>query len=290
MRSPLLATALLALVGCPGSATDDDTVGDDDSGAANCDRYNTWGWFGVELNLSGGSAQGIYADGVNPHLLLPHTEAGDCIFYKYTAPGCDPPCESPETCAFDDTCRPEPAWLDAGTVTITGTDPALTLTPTEHNTYYTTEVYPDLYTPGDTLTIEATGSDSVAPFQLAVAGTSRLSPLDQTFTMFEGEPLVITWDALGAPPEARVRIHLDNDHHGISAYAECDTLASAGSVTVPVPIVEAMISAGHSGIGTYVENATIQRYTSSVMPHDLGCVAFETTSSDWLHIETVLTE
>lgn len=294
MRTLALTTTLfaLSLTGCPESSDDDTATQDDDTSAPgdDCGRLDTWGWFGVELNQNGGSAQGIYADGVNPHLLLPHTEEGDCVFYRYEANHCEPPCESPETCAFDDTCRSEPAWLNVGTVTFTGTDPVLTLTPTEHNTYYTTEVYPDLYEPGGTLTIEATGGASAGPFDLDVRGTSILSPLDQTFTMVEGEPLVITWDAPGSPLEGRVRIHLDNDHHGISAYAECDTLASAGSVTVPATIVDLMVQAGHSGIGTYVENATIQRYTETTRRHDPGCVSFATTSSDWLHVETVLAD
>jgi len=289
MRRLALAAVVLLLAGCPESTQDDD-AGDDDTMAGECGWTDTWGWFGVELNQNGGSFQGIYASGVNPHLLSPHAEEGDCVFYRYSPPLCDPPCESPDTCAFDGTCRPEPTWLDVGAVTLTGTTPEITLEPTDHNTYYTTEAYSDLYTPGDTLTVEASGSAEVDPFSLSVDGTSLLSPLDQSFTMAEGEPMVITWDALGSPPEGRVLVHLDNDHHGISAYAECDTLASAGEITVPASIVDLMISAGHSGIGTYVENATIQRYTQTTIPHDPGCVAFATTSSDWLDIETVLAE
>ncbi len=106
--------------------------------------------------------------------------------------------------------------------------------------------------------------------------------------MVEGEPLVITWTVADGPPDAVVRVHLDNDHHGIPAYAECEAPSADGQLTVPASIVEKMIDVGGSGIGTYVENAYLLRFTRSVQPHDPGCVAVYSSSEAWLYVETVL--
>lgn len=283
----LMAWTLVGLAsGCPSEpVADDDTSEADD---AECTREEMLGSFGVETNHNGGSFWGVYYDNPDPRMLAAVAEDGDCVFHRYQAVECDPPCDSPLTCAYDGECRPEPERLDAGTVTVLGTDPPLVVLPTDTNIYYTTELYPGLTEAGSTITLEVRGSDDVASFATSVHATAWINPYEQTVTLIEGQPLTITWDGAGEPEDGRVRVQLDNDHHGISAYAVCDAEASLGELTVPVSIVELMIEAGSSGIGTYVENATIIRYSESVVRNDPGCVSFMTLSSGQLYVETVL--
>ncbi len=57
---------------------------------------------------------------------------------------------------------------------------------------------------------------------------------------------------------------------------------------VPESAVQKMIQVGSSGIGTYVENAYLIRYTRHVQEHAPGCVALHSSSESWLYVETVL--
>jgi len=178
----LIATlAWLALAGCPSTVPDDDddTSGDDDTHGGACDRTNTLGSFAVGVNRNGGTFSGVYADGPDPALLDAELEDGGCVFYRYVPRECDPPCDPPLTCAFDETCRPWPSFVSVGAITVTGTDPTLEIEPTEHNAYYTPEVYDGLFAPGDPLTVRAAGSDDVGPFEATVAGVPLLEPYEQ---------------------------------------------------------------------------------------------------------------
>ena len=287
----LAGAALLA--GCPSTGLlvdeDDTGGGDDDTGSdTGCDRYNTLGGFSVDVNRNGGTFSGVYLDGPDPGILDPVFEDGVCVLYRYVPRECDPPCDPPLTCAFDETCRPWPSYVSVGTVSVTGTDPPLQVAPTEYNVYYTQEVYEGLFGPGDHLTVSASGSADVEPFEVTVAGVPLLEPYEQTVTMVEGEPLEITWEVADGPDDAVVRVHLDNDHHGISAYLECEAPSSAGHIVVSEAAVQEMIDVGASGIGTYVENAYLIRYTSHVQQHDPGCLAVYSSSSSWLYVETEL--
>jgi hypothetical protein len=292
-RWSLVATlGWLVATGCPNpyqgdddDAGDDDTSGDDDD---SCDRFDTLGTFTVGVNRNGGTFSGVYWDGPDPGLLDSVLEEDGCAFYRYVPRECDPPCDPPLACAFDETCRPWPQYLSVGTISVTGTDPPLEIEPTEFNSYYTTEVYEDLFGPGDALTVSAAGSFDVGPFSVTVAGVPLLEPYEQTVTMVEGEPLVISWTPADGPDDAVVRVHLDNDHHGVAAYAECEVPSAEGQILVPESIVEKMIEAGGSGIGTYVENAYLVRTTRSEQRHDPGCVVVSSSSEARLYVDTVL--
>lgn len=286
---------MLLGVGCPapdhGGDDDDDTTGgdDDDTGVDGpCDRTNTLGTFSVGVNRNGGTFSGVYADGPDPGLLDAVFEDGGCVFYRYVPRECDPPCDPPLACAFDETCRPWPGYVSVGTISVTGTDPPLQVEPTDHNSYYTQEVYEGLFAPGDPLTVSASGSADVGAFEATVAGVPLLEPYEQTVTMVEGEPLEITWEVADGPDDAVVRVHLDNDHHGISAYLECEAPSADGRLVVPESAVQKMIEVGSSGIGTYVENAYMLRYTRHVQEHAPGCVAVHSSSESWLYVETLL--
>ena len=283
--------APLAAPACPEAPpADDDTGGDDDDSVLDspCDRTNTLGQFGIGMNRNGGAFSGLYLDGPYPLMLDAVAEDGACAFYRYVPRECVPPCVEPLVCAFDETCRPYPAYLSVGTVTIAGTDPELEVQPTEHNVYYTDQVYPDLFSAGDPLTVSASGGEHVEPFSLTVTGVPLLEPHEQTVLMVEGQPLEITWDTVDSPDGSTVRVHMDNDHHGVAAYAECEGPSSAGQLIVPESIVAKMIEAGASGIGTYVENAYLLRFRHTAVEHDPGCVEVSSSSEARLFVDTEL--
>ncbi len=286
----------LVLMGCP-SGPDS---GDDDSDAplpydgpkpAACDGFTTLGFFGLEVQEYGAGFSGVFLDHPSPFTPSAQIVAGDCVLYSPTGwpYDCDPPCEGEEICGYGSECRAWPANLDVGTVTLRGTQPELTLEPTEWNSYYHTDPWSDPYAPGDLLTLASSGSDALEPFSMSLLGSPPLFGERFELTMRAGEPFTVTWDPAEAPEGLRMRLRLSIDHHASTpAYAQCDSPDATGSVTVSAEIVDALIAAGATGIGTYVENATLTRASEAWLETDRGCLIFETASALYFDVETEL--
>jgi len=293
-NSTLLA---LALLGCP-SGPDSGQAGDsnaplpyDGLRPASCDSFTTLGFFGIEVQAYGAGFSGAFLDRPSPFTSSERIVAGDCVLYG--AEGwpydCEPPCEGEEICGYGSECRAWPANLDVGTVTLRGTQPELVLEPTEWDSYYYTAPWTDPYAPGDLLTLESSGSDALDPFSLSLLGSPQM--LGERFeqVMRAGQPLTVTWEPAEAPDGLRMRLRLSIDHHATTpAAAHCDSADAAGSVTVSSEIVDALIAAGATGIGTYVENATLTRASEAWLETDRGCMVFETASGLYFDVETVL--
>jgi len=302
-NAPLLAWfaagALALAPGCDGTGDDDTTVGDDDSAASDddtadgdddsadvgevCDRYNTWGWFTIETDDSDGNVRGFYYDGQNPYEMNAVVEDGPCAFYGFDhIPYCDPPCESPEVCGFDDQCRAFPSVVSAGTLTVTGTDPTLEVEPGVGTDYSTGPAMPNLYEPGAELTLSASGSEHVDPFELTVEGVVGPSdPWHITVFMIPGEDLLVEWDPVEVPSDARMQVQFTIDHHAlVGGYAMCDVPDADGQVVVPGSITEALF-----GTGSHPENGDLYRYTRSAVETNLGCAEWISHADGFIHVD-----
>ncbi len=285
---------LLLLVGCtaaPDSAPPDDSrVPDSGTRPEACDLYTTTGSFGVELTTTYAAFSGDLMSGPSPFTSDELAVDGDCTLFGWERPPvCDPPCEGEEICGFGDECRAWPWNLDAGTVWLKGTSPELEVEPSEWGSYDYTGAWSSPYDPGDVLTLQVEGSEHVEAFELSLAGSPALELDRFELTMHAGRPLEIPWEIPEGPSGMRMRVRLSVDHHATTpAYARCDAPATQGSVTVPTAIVDALIEAGATGIGTYVETATLTLASEAWAETSAGCVVFETASPMYFDVETEL--
>jgi hypothetical protein len=236
----------------------------------------------------GGQLHGEVTDRPYPVTLATMAEIGGC---RYVAPSpalCEPACTGMAICDATATCVEFPAVTPAGTVTLTGSTPAIELEPVPgYGGYYTTQGYPGLYARDDELVLTVEGDGAVAGFALTTIGVPPIELPTQMITATEHEDLTIGWNAVGGIADAEVMIHLDNDHHGIRAYVECVAPASAGSLVVPAAVLDPLILAGETGIGTYIENAWIEQRRRVTTRTANGCVAFASHSDDFLFVETI---
>jgi len=282
--APLLGL-LLGICGGPGCTTDggstadDDAAGDDDDTyepVDGCDRYTTWGYFHLTVDDDNPPETwigGMVEDGPEPWILDEIRSEGDCTLYAWDhRPICEPECIQPEYCGYGDQCHPMPAVISVGTVDVSGTSPAVTLQEIDNGVYIGGEDFPDLYTPGDTLTVTATGGSSIGPFQLTVPGVAPLDPHCEELTMSPGQDLVCTWTP-GTVADARFRFTLyKSDQHGaLPAELVCITDDDAGTLTVPTSLVDA-IWAMDVFDGLNPVSGNVQRYTEQVIQTERGCI------------------
>ncbi len=291
--TPLLSLSLMA---CPGPA-DSGLPGDSQPSVSYtgprpeaCDRYSTLGSFGIELMSAGAGFSGVLLDSPSPFTTQELVSAGECRLYGWEhQPHCDPPCEGETICAYDDTCRAWPANLSVGTLRLLGTEPELELEPTEWGSYTYTEAWPTPYAPGAQLTLQAQGAGQVDAFTLTLAGSPLLEQERIELTMRPGQPLIIPWDPPEGPEGMRMRVRLSIDHHASTpGYAACDAPAGQGSVTVSSAIVDGLIAAGATGIGTYVESSSLTLASEAWADTSSGCIVFETASSQHFDVGTEL--
>ena len=97
----------------------------------------------------------------------------------------------------------------------------------------------------------------------------------------------VRWTPIAAPADAEVLLHFDSDHHGVRAYVECAAPAAAGQVTIPAAILDRLILAGETGIGTYIENAWIEVHHQARLETPRGCAILESYADQFVQVQTV---
>lgn len=239
-----------------------------------------------------GSRVGTQASGqVLPHpppqLAATLVTEGACRFVGPRPALCDPACDGGEVCDVDGRCVAFPEALAAGELTVTGTTPPLRLTPRAGNGYYADQPYPGLFGAGDELVLALAGDGAVAPLTATVRGVPPLALPTTALVAREHQPLTVTWTPITVPSDAEVRVHFDNDHHGVTAYLECLAPAAAGSVTIPAAILDRLIEAGETGIGTYIENAWVEVHHQVRLETPRGCAIVESYADQFVSVETV---
>jgi hypothetical protein len=246
--------------------------------------------FDVSASPEAGFFTGSYSDVAWPTTVEEKVRAGECAFFGPEPPFCDPACGGEAICATGGVCRGFPVAMDVGTVRVAGTDPALDLEPNQFNQYYTQANLPALYQPGDELVLTIEGRGAVASLDLTVRGVPALEPPTGPITAREHEDMVVTWTPDPSSPEgAEIVLHADNDHHGIVAYVECRA-TDDGELVVPAEVLDPLILAGETGIGTYIENAWMARIDEATADTDLGCASLRSLSQVPIQIETVRAE
>ena len=63
--------------------------------------------------------------------------------------------------------------------------------------------------------------------------------------------------------------------------------ATAGEVTIPATLLDQLILAGETGIGTYIENVWIEVHHRALVPTPHGCAAVDGYAAEFLFIDTV---
>ena len=238
---------------------------------------------------TGAQVGGQLLAGPPPRLAATLVTEGGCRFVGPRPALCDPACGSGQVCDVDGACVGFPDALPAGTLTVTGTTPAITLEPQAGNGYYSDRTYPGLYRAGDAITLALAGAGDVAPLAATVRGVPPLALPTTQLTAREHAPMTIAWTPIATPADAEVLVHFDNDHHGVRAYLECTAPASAGSLTIPAAVLDALILAGESGIGTYIENAWIEVHHQARLDTPRGCAVLETYADQFVFVDTVRT-
>ncbi|MEZ4401429.1 MAG: hypothetical protein R3B06_15495 [Kofleriaceae bacterium] len=234
----------------------------------------------------GSQAGGHVASGAMPRLLATLVTEGSCRFVGPRPALCEPGCTDGTVCDVDGVCAAFPVDLPAGVFTITGTTPPVSLEPRAGG-YYSEQAYPGWFRPDDELTLSLAGADAVAPMTATVRGVPALTLPTTQLTATEHQPMVIRWDPIPTPTGAEVLVHFDNDHHGVSAYLECVAPAAAGMVTVPAAVLDPLIAAGETGIGTFIENAWIEVHHRVALDTPRGCAVFESYSDRFVTVDTV---
>ena len=97
----------------------------------------------------GSQVGGAYHDHPAPRTEATMAEAGGCRYVAARPALCEPACTGSDVCDVDGHCGGYPTTLTAGTLTVTGTTPPITLEPQPGNSYYPQTSYPGLYRPGD---------------------------------------------------------------------------------------------------------------------------------------------
>lgn len=202
---------------------------------------------------------------------------------------CSTFCSSPQAC-MGTTCQNLPMSKSVGEITFSGLVIPVMMTPTI--TAAGAVVYSGLipsdtafppYAVGDALGLVATGAD-YSGFRLSGRG---ITPLEvgagQTLIVAEDQPLTIDWVAPSAGA-GRVRLSMDLAHHGgVAAEIRCDDLPDTGSVTIPAPLINALISKGTAGFPS-VSLTRVSVDSTTVGP---GCVEFMVTSGVTLPLKVV---
>ena len=245
--------------------------------------------FSYQLFAGGVSnVNGSIYDRATPDTSIVGADEAGCRYVAPGSPFCDPACTG-GICDLDGACQPYPVGLGAGTVSTTGTHPVLEIPPNQFpGSYYPGEgLQPGFVIPGETVGFVVPGDDAPAMSgEVVMIAALELPTIQVTAT--EHQPLTIAWTPAPAGQGGQVIVHFDNDHHGTRSYLECIADDADGELTIPVSVLDPLIADGASGIGTYIENAYVLRRQRTVIATPLGCAAIESTSDQFVSVETVL--
>jgi hypothetical protein len=231
-------------------------------------------WITEMPAITGGTTEysrilGAFRDGALPTAHDEVMREGACRLLTYEPVSCDPLCTD-GMCVDTDQCAPYPAQLSAGTLTITGLYDTLNLDPDLGRYWHQDGM--DLYAPGATVTVSASGAD-VDAFELSVTAPGGDNPtVDQAgaldFPRFgTGTGHTFTWTPVD--PGSRVRLWMAADvAHGqpYAAIVECDA-PDTGSLTIAADILDGFIDPQNWSCGECPEQY-LMRYRRATTPDD----------------------
>ena len=226
---------------CSQSDDDDSAPGCVEEQAQACNRYDTLYRLSLLEHVESlGYPRAYFWSGPSPRTPYLLIEEGDCVFYDLDpTPFCDPPCEHPLECGYGDVCRPDSVALDAGIVTIASPSYSGELVRESYGSY--SDECDECFSLGDLVAVSVAGSADVPPFDLCVHAPALVSGTPTEISATVGEPASASWvPHPGELPDTVVRLRIYPTWHGRHAYAECLASESAGSLTIPASIIDAL--------------------------------------------------
>jgi hypothetical protein len=284
-------------IGCSGGRSNNGTGGSGGSGTGGstpggdspykpCAEDMRTGAFSLELkpadmgNKAYSQVAGAVRDGVVPRTVWVEESVdgiGDeCQLMVGLSNACSPACINPQICKGT-TCQNPPVSKSVGEVTFSGLVIPVMATPTITGTgsvVYSGLIPSDTafppYPVGAALGLMAAGADYPA-FTLSGRGIQPLEAVaGQTLDVAKDQPLTIEWMTPHAGA-GRIKLSMDIAHHGgVAAELHCDDLPDTGSVTIPAPLITALMNKGTSGFPT-VSLTRVSVDSTTVGP---GCVEF----------------
>jgi len=236
--------------------------------------------------MYGSQAGGVVNSGPGAELAGTVAEAGGCRFVAAQPALCTPACTNGDVCDVHGACVAYASPVAAGTVRITGTTPPLVFEPQAGNSYYAMMGYPGLYAAGDALALDIEGAGDVGPIHVETVGVPVIALASGQLTAREHDDLALGWTPVTIPG-AEIVLRLNNDHHAGVEHVECIAPAAAGALTVPSAILDRLILAGESGIGTYIESAWVEQRRRGSVRTSRGCAVFDSESDVFVTVETI---
>ena len=157
--------------------------------------------------------------------------------------------------------------MDIGVVRITGTEPDLELMATDDNLYRS--AYAE-YVPGAEIGVSGGGMGSgVEPFAIDVVAVPELTAASTTYTVAQGEDLVIRWDQADSPAGTRIWLY------AVTSGADQDFIecwwGDTGQATVPAAQLDGVLPASDS-----FSIVALTRIDHATTETERGCAALET--------------
>ena len=245
--------------------------------AGPCTMAGDYGGFVVDALAEYSTVSGSISDGVVPMTVLEEVAVeGDCRALRRNNPYCNPPCESDQACDFDNSCVPYPATQDLGTVSILGLGDDVEMSPVSPGyTYFDTSVGHPAYEAGQLVQLKTQGGPW-GPLTLYGVGVQQIELEQDTWLLYEGQDLTITWP----PPEGQVRSHVflrvTIDQHGATPISLSCTFDDDGEGVIPGTMTDLLVAAGVTG---FPNGSLVRRTADSVNLGDAGCMDFVVSSS-----------
>jgi hypothetical protein len=160
-----------------------------------------------------------------------------------------------------------PEAMDIGVVRITGTEPDLELYATEGNLYRSAFAE---YVPGAEVGVSGGGEGScVEPFAIDVVAVPQLTAESTSYTVAQGEDLVITWDQADSPAGTRIWLYAATSGPDTDVI-EC-WWGDTGQATVPAAQLDEVLP----GLDSF-DIVTFTRIDHATTETERGCAALQT--------------
>jgi hypothetical protein len=249
-----------------------------------CPPASRVGTFKVEANEDVGytALDGMVRNGVIPGLVPDVAlSEGGCTLLKRRRLLCDPACDSNQTCALDEVCIPAPLGQDMGTVIVRGLVKQVEMVPLQPgNKYFYSKLDHPGFQSGDVVHLMSQ-TGYFGPFELYGVGVAQAVPAEEKWTLVEGQPLTLHWEAAPEGARSSIFLELSIDLHGLTPLRlECE-LPDTGEATLPLSVIDALVGAGVTG---FPEGRFTRRTADSVV-HEGECAEFFVTSVRQVAVE-----
>ena len=220
-----------------------------------------FGTFQVSLVAPEGTTPGFTAvlgrlqDGPTPSAIIWEESAtsGDCRLLTPRVPFCEQPCGGGTLCVEDGQCQSFPAAITVGTVQVDGLrtvagETTFFMDPIASNYQPSggTQLAFPAFSPGEDITIVASGTKSVSTFAVTARGISPLEVANESIEL-AGEPVLLEWTPSGQMDVTTISVAFDISYHGgTKGRIECEC-PDTGSLNVSASLLEQLKTLGISG-------------------------------------------